>query len=311
MSAGRTIFLRLLRSSAGITVFFSFATGLDFVHRYVELFSHFRLQYLAVSLILLLFFAVLRQPVFSALLLLTAVFNASFVVPWYLGGGPGDDPHATRLLLANVYLKNNQYDRLLAYVESEDPDLVLLQEFTPEWEDATRSLHGEYPFRYLRPRRDPFGTAVFSRLPFDSIGHVDSPPLDFPTILATLTVDSRALTLINTHAITPMTDTSYRARNEQLQSVARIAGQARGAVVVTGDFNNSMWNRAYRLLESTAGLVNARRGFGVLPTWPTYLPFAMIPIDHALVSDEVSVIDIESGPHIGSDHLPLSMSITW
>ena len=63
-----------------------------------------------------------------------------------------------------------------------------------------------------------------------------------------------------------------------------------------------------RLLKQF-GLLNARRGHGLIPSWPTFLPFLMIPIDHCLVSPDASVVDIDSGPDIGSDHLPIFVKL--
>jgi endonuclease/exonuclease/phosphatase (EEP) superfamily protein YafD len=53
------------------------------------------------------------------------------------------------------------------------------------------------------------------------------------------------------------------------------------------------------------GLKNSRRGFGILPTWPTFLPLLSIPIDHFLLSPEFAVLKTGQGPNIGSDHVPL------
>ena len=86
--------------------------------------------------------------------------------------------------------------------------------------------------------------------------------------------------------------------------------QARGAVLLTGDLNTAVWGSNYRLFEENSGLRNASRDFGLLPTWPTFLPVAMIPIDHVLASEEVGVVTLRTGPHIGSDHLPLIAEIS-
>lgn len=295
----------LLQAAAIVTILFSFATSFDFVHRNVELYSHFRLQYLAVSLLLLVAFAVLRNRVYVILLLITAALNANYVLPWYFGGTRVDSEHTVKLLHANVHARNDQYERLYALIEAERPDVIFLQEVTGKWRDAAVRLNQDYPYNYVEAREGSFGIAMFSRLALDSVEHVDSPPLDYPTIVATMTVNDQLLTLISTHPTIPTTGLQYRARNEQLRSVATLANSAAGAVVLTGDLNASVWGRHYRKLQASTGLRNTRRGFGVLPTWPTFLPFAMIPIDHALVSDGIGVVETRTGARIGSDHLPL------
>ena len=70
-----------------------------------------------------------------------------------------------------------------------------------------------------------------------------------------------------------------------------------------------MWAYHYQRLIAATGLENARAGFGVKPTWPLFMPFAMIPIDHCLVSDGVTVTAFDTGPAIGSDHLPVLVSL--
>lgn len=309
MLSKRVSVVGLLRTAAILTILFSVVTIFDFAHRNIELFSHFRLQYLAASLVLLTAFTVFRSPAYVVPLLATAVLNASYVVPWYFGGTVVESDATLKLLHANIFRGNEQHDRLLKLIETEQPDIVFLQEFSPEWLDATRPLLVGYPFSYIEPREGAFGIALFSRLTLDSVTHVDSAPLDFPTIIATLTVDGRSLTLISTHPMVPLGRWRYEARNEQLQGVTEIARQATGAVILTGDLNNSLWNRSYRELEERTGLRNSRRGFGVLPTWPTFLPFAMIAIDHALVSRDVGVVETRTGPRIGSDHLPLIITV--
>ncbi len=301
--------IRILQAAAVLTVLFSFVTALDIRHHSIELFSHFRLQYFAVSILLLIAFAFLMHYAWVAALLVTVLFNASFVLPWYISDIPTAKGTPLKLIHVNVYSGNRQYDRLMALVELEQPDLIFLLEVTPEWLAGTKPLLEEYPYTYSEPSAGNFGIAVFSRIPFAKIEHVDSPPLAYPTLIATLVIDDEPLTIVSSHPTIPMGRPLYDARNEQLQSVAELVLGISGKTVLLGDFNASTWDRHFRHLEASTGLRNVRRGFGVLPTWPTFLPFAMIPIDHALVSDGISVTDARTGMRIGSDHLPLIVSL--
>jgi len=66
-----------------------------------------------------------------------------------------------------------------------------------------------------------------------------------------------------------------------------------------------MWSSFYTNMVKTAKLRNARSGFGILPTWPTFLPLAYIPIARFLVSKKIGVLKIHTGHNVGSDHWPL------
>ncbi len=309
MRRNRVTLLGLLQAAASVTILFSFATSFHFAHRLIEPLSHFRLQYLVASLLFLIVFAVLRRPVYAVLLLVTSVFNASYVLPWYFGDAPIANNTALKILHANVHSRNDDYERLFELIELENPDVIFLQEISPTWLSAIERLREDYPYNYAEPREGNFGIAMFSRVALDSATHVDSPPLNYPTIVATLTINSKLLTIINTHPTIPISSTLYEARNEQLRSVADIARNAQGAVLLTGDFNTSVWSRHYRTLEESTGLRNTRRGFGILPTWPTFVPFAMIAIDHALASNDLAVVGTRTGARFGSDHLPLIVEL--
>jgi len=59
-----------------------------------------------------------------------------------------------------------------------------------------------------------------------------------------------------------------------------------------------------------SGLKDGRSGFGIHPTWPAQFSLMGIPIDHLLISPELSVHHFTTGPHVGSDHLPVLFSFS-
>jgi len=300
----------LLQAAAVITVAFSVGTLLPIDHFAIQLFTHFRLQYVVVSLSLLLLFKYLRSPWLIGALAASLVLNASLVLPWYVGEDETSGGVELKLLHANVLSSNTEYDRLISLLDTEAPDLVMLQEVSPDWLVALDELRADYPYSYAEAREGNFGIALFSRVPLRSVSHFDSPPFGYPTIVASLDIDGRVLHFIGTHPMIPVRGTFYDARNEQLAGVARLLGKQAEPKILVGDLNLSQWDVNYKHLEQQGGVRNARKGFGILPTWPVFMPFAMIPIDHVLVSETISVTDFYSGPRIGSDHLPLIVTFS-
>lgn len=292
-----------------VTIVFSIVTSVSIDHPAVQLFTHFRVQYLAVAVLLAAALAVLRSPGYSALMVATALLNAAFVLPWYAGGTTVTDESSLKVLHANILSGNREHARFLELVSEESPDLVVVQEVSAEWASALEALQSDYPYRIVEPRAGNFGIALLSRIPLVSSSVIESPPLSHPTVVARLSVADQLMTVVTTHPTIPVSRTLFDSRNAQLASVAELIRRTTGPVMLVGDLNASQWDLYYRKLESDTGLVNARRGFGIRPTWPTYLPFAMIPIDHVLVSDEIRVVDIRTGPRVGSDHLPLIVTI--
>ncbi len=306
---GSVNIIGLLQAAAVLTVIFSLITGLDIPYHSIELFSHFRLQYFVISVFLLAVFTFLRHYIYIVSLAVAAIFNATFVLPWYFAESATVAGEPIKLLHANVHSSNTEYERLIDLVVAESPDMIFLQEVTPEWVAGTASLVQDYPYAYAEPRHGNFGIAAFSRIPFDSIQHIESPPLGYPTILATITINGKQLSIISSHPTIPLGQQMHDARNEQLESITDLVDQLAGEVILLGDFNSSVWDIHLRNLEASTGLRNVREGFGILPSWPTFLPFAMIPIDHALLSKGITVTDVRTGPKIGSDHLPLIVTL--
>lgn len=311
--------VRLCELALVATVVFSVATAPDHLHRILELFSHFRLQYFVASILLAAVFIGLRWRSYAMLGLACVVLNAYFVVPWYLPPGtlPGtaakraeDFGDPITLLHANVRRTNTDPTRFIALVEHERPDLLVMQEATSTWLASLDAIRASYPYRVEEPRDDPFGIALFSKFPLDRTAVIASDPLGFPDIVARAIVGGQRLNIISSHPMPPTSSANYGARNLQLDAVARLAARTPGPLVVIGDLNITMWSNHYRKFEDVSGLTSARQGFGIAPTWPLFFFPAMIPIDHCLVSEDVYVDDLAAAKPMGSDHLPLLCRIS-
>lgn len=315
----KDVAVRLCELALVATAIFSVATALDHLHRFLELFSHFRLQYFAASVLLAAVFIALRWRSYALLGIACVGLNAYFVVPWYFPAVtlPGEAPKNAEdygdpitILQANVRRTNPDATRFVALVDTEQPDLLVIQEATTEWLASLGAIRHSYPYKVEEPRADAFGIALFSKFPLDRTAVIASDPLGFPDIVARALIGGQRLSIISTHPMPPIGASNYGSRNLQLDSVAKLASRTPGPLVVVGDLNITMWAHHYRKFEETSGLSNARKGHGITPTWPLFFPPALIPIDHCLVSNDIYASYVTTASAIGSDHLPLICKIS-
>ena len=301
----------LLQAGAFLTALMSLATHFNSLHRLLELFSHFRLQYFVTSLLLALLFLLLRERKWAGGMLLLTLINVAPIASWYLAetDSATAGAHSFVLMQANVLAENEQTELLLAEIAAEQPDIIFLQEVTTAWVAAMSPLQEAYPYSFAIPQDDNFGIAVYARQPLLDVEAIESPPHALPTLRVRQVIDGTSVTFVTTHPFPPLGSELTRARNIQLESIAVLMASIPGPKVLVGDLNITMWAQHYRELIDQTGLRNTRYGFGVIPTWPRHLPFAAIPIDHCLVSEEFTVLETRAGENTGSDHLPLLVKL--
>lgn len=281
-----------------------------------ELLSHFKLQYTIAALIFSAWLFFLKRLKFALAMMFVCIINAGFIVPWYVGNPENSKPQSStstpvKILLSNVNSANTNYQDLIKLIRKEQPTLFIAQEVTEQWLNALSVIEKQLPYKLTQARTDNFGIALFSQVPLSNANIQTIGKAGLPSIIAMLNIDNQPLSIIASHPLPPIGSEFFDKRNEQLDALANSALSLQNPVILIGDLNISMWSSYYEKLISKSNLRNARQGFGVLPTWPTGLPIAMIPIDHCLVSLDISVENVRTGPNIGSDHLPLIVELSY
>jgi endonuclease/exonuclease/phosphatase (EEP) superfamily protein YafD len=289
---------------------------LAWLHPVFDLASHFQVQYLVAAVAALVVLLATRSWRWSILAVALVALTGARVLPWWLSTTPTETaraataPNALRLLHANVLRRNTQYNEILDLIEREQPDVIVLQEIDEAWMRAISPLRHAYAHAVAGPRSDNFGMAVLSRIEPQRAEVVRIGHAGVPSIECVFEIDGRPLTILATHPVPPVSLRLIDLRDDQLRRMAERMRRTDGRKIIVGDLNVTMWSRPYRELIETTDLRNARRGFGVMPTWPANRPFFMhIPIDHVLVSDGIAVVDCRVGADVGSDHRPIVVDL--
>ncbi len=284
-----------------------------------ELLAHFRWHYVVVATVLLALSVLLKFQKFSAgqkaqLLLIIAIgFNALLVGSLYWGDKPPSKQSAELVVLfSNVYYKNPNTQRLLPLIEEQNPDVVAMAEVTDQvFASFSAELKETYPYAFHKREKRFFGVAIFSKHKPQNeevIRYFSENAL--PSLQLDLIVHEKPVRVVVTHPYPPVAQWGAELRNEQLMGLANTVKDSRFPMIIVGDFNMTPWSSDFQRIVKQGELKNSLVGAGFQPTWPTWLPMLLrIPIDHALVSPEIEVVDRQVLPNIGSDHRPILVKV--
>jgi endonuclease/exonuclease/phosphatase (EEP) superfamily protein YafD len=293
--------------------------------RFLELLSHFQFQYLIISLLLFGLLLLTRKKYFilTGLLCITTILIA--IIPWYIHPvEAGSTPDAqVQIFLINVNQRNKNYAKVISYVRKVNPDIAVFDEIDDAWIEHLNSLREILPYSVENVNPAQLGITVYSKQPLQNVKVDWFGTVDSPTILSDFDINGQAIHLIAAHPLPPFKPNYFQSRNKQLDEISEYVQQLKTPVVIVGDLNTTMWSPYYKRFVSETGLINARRGFGILPSWPAkssakssisrvpapLKPLLSIPIDHCLTSPEIQVLNIKIGSNVDSDHLPVITDI--
>lgn len=211
------------------------------------------------------------------------------------------------MVTQNLYLANGHVDKARRMILDEDPDVVVLQEYTPEWHESLRSVAIQYESVVTVPRDGAFGLAVFSRLPISGHETILLGDSDTPAIVVEVDTPQLQAHIIAVHFQPPMSAHWTKDRNRQLDELMHYVQGLNGAFVIAGDFNNTPYAPSLR-----AFIDRTRTKVGQpiwKPTWPSALGWAGIPIDFVLGSESIKIGSVAKTDSIGSDHLGLRFTV--
>lgn len=262
-----------------------------------------------VALVGLLALRAWRSATVAALLLAWLLVMTAPYLPWRQGRG---EVHAAtgnpvRVLLTNVLSHNRESAELMRMIQDANPDIICAQEVDDYWYTEFQRLKEAYPHHHAIPRPDNFGIGLWSRFPLLDVSTLELGDATVPTIMAKLNVHGTTVNLLCLHTLPPLLGDYADTRNQQLAAVPELVEKYGAPFLLVGDLNATMWSPYVTDIIAATGLQDARKGFGIFPTWPANVPLfpTPCPIDQILVSPGIEVNNFERGPFVGSDHYPV------
>ncbi len=215
-------------------------------------------------------------------------------------------PGEIKLLSFNTWHSHADLDRLQAYIEREDADIVLVYEFGPSKLALIERLARIYPYAGGCAETWHCAVEIFSKRPLATVETGRREDFDGPPrVVATYGQGATQLTIVGAHVMRPIDGPNGHLK--EMRRVAGIARTAMGPVIVAGDFNATSWSHSFEVFREESGLTHMGR---FLPSWPAEVKgLPQLTIDHLWVSEGPDDRDVHLGPNAGSDHRPLVATI--
>ena len=225
--------------------------------------------------------------------------------------------------------------RVEEFLKEEKPDIVCIQEFSAQSEEAYASYLAGLPYRhhYFASTKPLYGNVIFSKYPIVDTGRMTFEGGTNMCIWADLDIDGRILRVYNCHLqsnsisftnlIQRMASKgeiksevrqvheklrgSNTLRAQQVEDILAHCGTCPHPLVICGDFNDTPVSHTYHKLRQGRkdSFAEAGKGFGASYAylWPLLrIDYILLPKDYSAYQNEIQRVKF-------SDHYPVSTYI--
>lgn len=253
----------------------------------------------------------------------------------FLPNAPVRNDDSMTVMTFNIWGGSQSSETAHVIVEDGQPDIVALQEVTPDMAGVLLEEIGDlYSYRLLAAEGTYRGMAVLSRFPLTEI---ETPHLTHPWWeVQAMRVEAGAgpFTLYNVHPhatnvlvyiegdmeVAAEVRSSMAIRQQLIEALVADFSQRAGPIVVVGDFNSTDQSDVYALMQRHLTDAHRASGRGLGHTFPAYGgSFRGIPIfplqmrlDMVFLSEDFRAVRTWVSRTYGeSDHRPLLVEFVW
>ena len=243
--------------------------------------------------------------------LAAAALGGALLVPALREPEPQPPPagaEPVRLLVLNLWHRNDDAEAVAGLIRRERPDVVALVELTPAWQRALAPALREYAARVEAPTRGSSGVGLYGRSTLAEPALVRLAAGARPAAEGRLDLAGGPARLLVVHPVSSLLPGDASAHEDELAAIGRWARDAGPRALVCGDLNAAPWSASVRDALDEGDLRPALPGGPLAGSWPGVPPPLRIPVDGCLAGEGLR-LRASLGPRVGSDHLPVLVEL--
>ena len=220
-----------------------------------------------------------------------------------------------KIVQLNLWSKNVDPKATAAWIARQNADAVVLEEVIDGPSIVPFYLLRAYPYRAPGPVRFDTTTMILSKTRPVDAGAYPSPDTfgRHSGAWATFGHGADAYTVVGTHAPWPAPPGLQQSLSGLLAT--RLRAFDRDSLILAGDFNATPWSFSLRRQDAQLGLnrrTHAMFSWSARPysRYKVWTPVPLMPIDHVYAGNAWKTVSVETGPKLGSDHLPIVVVLT-
>ncbi|MFK7805315.1 MAG: endonuclease/exonuclease/phosphatase family protein [Anaerolineae bacterium] len=288
------------------------------LHWSIGWYSNPRPHFLFVSACALIWLAYQKKWKLACMPSAAFLINLVVLLPFFLPNLSQNNDLGLQTL-SILHLNTNKGAADLETLSRYPADILFLQEITPELEAQLESELPDYQIALSHPLSTTQGITMLVnktspfKTEFHTVRHL--PWYNYrPLITTKLELNGKRLHLMSLHTSRPFQGHADLFQQLEVDAAAewsRIEQDFGHEVVLIGDLNLTPWSTRYKQLLEASQTQDSMRGFGIQNSWTEIVPqWLGLPIDHALVSEGLLVLERQTAPVAGSDHGLLFVKLT-
>ena len=222
------------------------------------------------------------------------------------------------LMTYNLLFNNPHKANSLKIIKENNPDVLFVQEITPDWKAVLDAELRDYSYQQTKPQRGAYGIGIYAKYPLKNTEYHFNERKLLVGQTADLLVDGRTITVCNAHLSSPafaIEDQEnfwkkyaqiYSYRKQEFRQLTTFLTAKGNTAIFIGDMNTIKCEPLYREMKKNWVDVYAKQGKGFGFNFPNTSKISpVMTLDYMLVRGKMQLIDAKVVAGGSSDHLAI------